>query len=165
MIYSGAKALSGPSAGLVIGRKELIEWVRLQSKGIGRSMKIGKENIIGLTQAVEEYLAEGSESGASMKHRLEPFIAALNQITGLSADIVQDGAGRDIYRARVRVQNGPSAMEVIQKLKVEEPAIYTREYQANHGIIEFDIRAVTETEMHVIVNRLKEIMNPEEPKE
>ena len=55
-------------------------------------------------------------------------------------------------------------MEVIQKLKVEEPAIYTREYQANHGIIEFDIRAVTETEMHVIVNRLKEIMNPEEPK-
>ena len=36
---------------------------------------------------------------------------------------------------------------------------------ANHGIIEFDIRAVTETEMHVIVNRLKEIMNPEEPKE
>ena len=128
-------------------------------------MKIGKENIMGLTQAVEEYLAEGSESGASMKHRLEPFIAALNQITGLSADIVQDGAGRDIYRARVRVQNGPSAMEVIQKLKVEEPAIYTREYQANHGIIEFDIRAVTETEMHVIVNRLKEIMNPEEPKE
>ena len=91
--------MSGPSAGLVIGRKELIEWVRLQSKGIGRSMKIGKENIMGLTQAVEEYLAEGSESGASMKHRLEPFIAALNQITGLSADIVQDGAGRDIYRA------------------------------------------------------------------
>ncbi len=165
VIYSGAKALSGPSAGLVIGRKELIEWVRLQSKGIGRSMKIGKENMMGLTQAVEEYLAEGSESGASMKDRLEPFIAALNQIIGLSADIVQDGAGRDIYRARVRVQNGPSAMEVIQKLKVEEPAIYTREYQANHGIIEFDIRAVTETEMHVIVNRLKEIMNPEEPKE
>ena len=58
VIYSGAKALSGPSAGLVIGRKELIEWVRLQSKGIGRSMKIGKENIMGLTQAVEEYLAE-----------------------------------------------------------------------------------------------------------
>ena len=56
-------------------------------------------------------------------------------------------------------------MEVIQKLKVEEPAIIRREYQANHGIIEFDIRAVTETEMHVIVNRLKEIMNPEEPKE
>ena len=57
-------------------------------------MKISKENMMGLTQAVEEYLAEGSESGASMKHRLEPFVAALNQITGLSADIVQDGAGR-----------------------------------------------------------------------
>ena len=158
VIYSGAKALSGPSAGLVIGKQPYVSWVRLQSKGIGRSMKIGKENMMGLTQAVEEYLAEGSESGASMKHRLEPFIAALNQIIGLSADIVQDGAGRDIYRARVRVQNGPSAMEVIQKLKVEEPAIYTREYQANHGIIEFDIRAVNEQEMAVITDRLQEIM-------
>ncbi|MDT2643781.1 SelA-like pyridoxal phosphate-dependent enzyme, partial [Enterococcus dongliensis] len=38
------------------------------------------------------------------------------------------------------------------------PAIYTREYQANNGIIEFDIRAVNEEEMNKIVTRLKAIM-------
>jgi L-seryl-tRNA(Ser) seleniumtransferase len=162
VIYSGAKALSGPSAGLVIGRKELVQWVRLQSKGIGRSMKIGKENIFGLTQAVEDYLETGSESGASMQERLQPFIKELNQIPSLVADIVQDGAGRDIYRARVKVQGDKTAVEVISELKKEEPAVYTREYQANNGIIEFDIRAVSASEMQMITKRLQEIMNTEE---
>lgn len=52
----------------------------------------------------------------------------------------------------------PSAKAVIDALKVGEPAIYTREYQANNGIIEFDIRAVNEQEMAVITDRLQEIM-------
>ena len=56
-------------------------------------MKIGKDNILGFTQAVEDYLQNGSESGESMKQRLAPFVAAINQLPDLSAKIVQDGAG------------------------------------------------------------------------
>ena len=157
VIYSGAKAIEGPSSGLVIGTVKYIEWVRLQGKGIGRAMKIGKDNILGFTQALEDRLQNGSESGESMKQRLMPFIEELNKIEGLEAKTVQDGAGRDIYRASVKVQNKP-ATEVINALKVENPAIYTREYQANNGIIEFDIRAVNEEELGKIVTRLNEIM-------
>lgn len=157
VIYSGAKAIEGPSSGLVIGKGTYIEWVRLQGKGIGRAMKIGKDNILGLTQALEDRLEYGSESGESMKTRLHPFINELNQIKGLEAKIVQDGAGRDIYRASVTVQE-KSATDVIQALKAENPAIYTREYQANNGIIEFDIRSVDQDELEKIVNRLKEIL-------
>ena len=146
VIYSGAKAIEGPSSGLVIGTAKYIEWVRLQGKGIGRAMKIGKDNILGFTQALEDRLQNGSESGESMKQRLLPFIEELNKIEGLEAKTVQDGAGRDIYRASVKVQN-KAATEVINALKVENPAIYTREYQANNGIIEFDIRAVNEQEL------------------
>ncbi|MGM0125467.1 L-seryl-tRNA(Ser) seleniumtransferase [Enterococcus sp. AZ194] len=158
VIYSGAKAIEGPSAGLVIGKKTLIEWVRLQGKGIGRAMKIGKDNILGFTQAIEDYLAKGSESGVSMKTRLVPFIEGLNKIKGLTAQVVQDGAGRDIYRGSVQVTGEKSAKEVIAELKEKNPAVYTREYQANNGIIEFDIRSVNEEEMNKIVQRLKEIM-------
>lgn len=157
VIYSGAKAIEGPSSGLVIGKGKYIEWIRLQGKGIGRAMKIGKDNILGLTQALEDRLANGSETGDSMKKRLAPFIEAINQIDGLKATVVQDGAGRDIYRASVKVLER-SAKEVIAELKAEDPAIYTREYQANNGIIEFDIRAVNEEEMNKIVTRLKAIM-------
>lgn len=158
VIYSGAKAIEGPSAGLVIGKKEYIEWVRLQGKGIGRAMKIGKDNILGFTQAVEDYLRKGSEDGASMKARLQPFITEINNIQNLDASVVQDGAGRDIYRASVKVTGGKDAKQVIAELKEQNPAVYTREYQANNGIIEFDIRSVNEEEMTKIVKRLQQIM-------
>lgn len=158
VIYSGAKAIEGPSAGLVIGKKRYIEWIRLQGKGIGRAMKIGKDNILGFTQAVEDYLKNGSESGVAMKERLTPFIEKLNKLEYLDAKIVQDGAGRDIFRASLKITGPKTAKAVIQELKEKSPAIYTREYQANNGIIEFDIRSVNNAEMDKIVNRLTVIM-------
>lgn len=158
VIYSGAKAIEGPSAGLVIGKKKYIEWVRLQNKGIGRAMKIGKDNILGFTQAVEDYLKKDSESGESMQKRLLPFIKELNKISSIQASIVQDGAGRDIYRASVKVTGPKTAKEVITELKEENPAIYTREYQANNGIIEFDVRSVNEEEMKEISIYLRKVM-------
>lgn len=162
VIYSGAKALEGPSSGLVIGRSPYVEWVRMQGAGIGRAMKIGKENVLGLVQAVEDYLADGPESGASMRKRLEPFIERVNRVRGLSARVVQDGAGRDIYRANVTVNpddaSGRTARDVIFELKQGDPAIYTREYRANEGIVEFDVRAVDASGLDAIATRLEQIM-------
>lgn len=159
VIYSGAKAIEGPSSGLVIGKKQLIEWVRLQSKGLGRSMKIGKENILGLTQAVADFSQFGTESGESMRQRLHPFIAELNQFPALVAKCVQDSAGRDIYRGEVTVRGELSGVELVEQLKAASPAIYTRDYRANNGVIEFDIRAVTSSEMSKIIQQLKRILS------
>ena len=74
---------------------------------------------------MEDYLKNGSETD-SMKARLAPFIQQVNQIPNLTATVVQDGAGRDIYRASVKVAGEKSAKEVIAELKAENPAIYTR---------------------------------------
>jgi L-seryl-tRNA(Ser) seleniumtransferase len=51
-----------------------------------------------------------------------------------------------------------TAKVVIAELKAQNPAVYTREYQANNGIIEFDIRSVNTEEMKKIVTRLQQIM-------
>lgn len=158
VIYSGAKAIEGPSSGLIIGREPYVTWIQEQSKGLGRSMKIGKENILGFVQAIEDFLTNGTEDGMSMKSRLQPFIVELNQINGIDASIVQDVAGRDIYRAKVVISGEKSAMEVIEQLKQGDTAVYTREYQANHGIIEFDIRAVNSDEMQSIIEKIKAIV-------
>lgn len=160
VIYSGAKAIEGPSSGVVIGKSKLIEWTRLQSKGIGRAMKIGKENILGLTEAIESYLEKGNETGEQMKGRLLPLVTKLDEIEGLSCSIVQDKAGRDIYRAQLKVEEGTSlnAYELVEKMKSGNPAIYTREYEVNNGIIEFDIRAVNENEMTQIISQIKDLI-------
>ena len=152
VLFSGAKAIEGPASGLVFGKEPYIGWTKLQGLGIGRAMKIGKENLLGFTTALSQYLDHGPESGDAMKKRLHPFVAALKE--------VQDGAGRPIFRAAVTVEasSPKNAKQVTAELKVGDPAIYTREYRANEGIIEFDIRAVDQAEMDLIVNRLKEIL-------
>lgn len=161
VIYSGAKALEGTSSGIVLGSKEYIEWVRLQANGIGRAMKIGKENILGLAAAIEHYLEVGPETGESMKKRLLPFIDRLNEIPNIKAAMVQDIAGREIYRAQVTLtdDSGLDAREVMQQLKSGTPAIYIREHQINNGILEFDIRSVNQEEMILIEKSLKEIVS------
>lgn len=161
VIYSGAKALEGTSSGIVFGKKEYIEWIRLQSKGIGRAMKIGKENVLGLAAAIEDYLGNGNESGDSMKERIKPFIRKLNQIPTVKATLVKDIAGREIYRAKVTITDelGMKTKEVVEQLKENSPAIYVREHQVNSGILEFDIRSVNEKEMSIIIDSLKNIVS------
>ena len=58
--YSGGKCLRGPQcSGLVLGRKDLLQaaWVSsAPHHGHGRTMKIGKEEIVGLVAAVEMWI-------------------------------------------------------------------------------------------------------------
>ncbi|MCI1859807.1 MAG: DgaE family pyridoxal phosphate-dependent ammonia lyase [Sporolactobacillus sp.] len=161
IIFSGAKTLEGPTSGLVYGKKKYVGWLRMQMDGIGRAMKIGKENILGLTAAIERYVQFGPENGDHMRRRLAPFVAALNEIAYLNAKVVQDSAGRQIYRAAVTVSSdSPKDAETINReLKTGNPAIYTRAHRVNEGLIEFDIRATHEDEMRQIISRLKKIQN------
>lgn len=59
--FSGGKGIRGPqSAGLLLGRKDLIEAARLNcspnSDSIGRGMKVNKEEMVGMMVAVEVFL-------------------------------------------------------------------------------------------------------------
>jgi L-seryl-tRNA(Ser) seleniumtransferase/D-glucosaminate-6-phosphate ammonia-lyase len=57
VIYSGSKDLLGPTGGLVLGRRALVDAVRAQSSGIGRAMKIRKEAIVGMVDAIDGHMA------------------------------------------------------------------------------------------------------------
>ncbi|MGQ4868249.1 DgaE family pyridoxal phosphate-dependent ammonia lyase [Aeromonas caviae] len=146
VIYSGAKAIEGPTSGLVLGRRQYVEWVKQQADGIGRAMKVGKEGILGLTHAIERYLAKEKESGTAMVAKMTPFIERLNQLPGVSAKVVWDSAGRDIARTAIAFdhqQIGMTTVEVVSRLQQGTPAIYCRSYKANEGHIEIDVRSVT----------------------
>lgn len=146
VIYSGAKAIEGPTSGLVLGKRQYVAWVKQQSGGIGRAMKVGKEGILGLTRAIERYLATEPESGAAMVAKMTPFIEGLNRLTGISARVVWDGAGRDIARTEIAFDEqllGYHAREAVSTLQGGNPAIYCRGYRANEGKIEIDVRSVS----------------------
>ncbi len=146
VIYSGAKAIEGPTSGLVLGRRQYVEWVKQQAGGIGRAMKVGKEGILGLTHAIERYLAKEKESGTAMVAKMTPFIERLNQLPGVTAKVVWDSAGRDIARTDIAFDHerlGMTTVQVVSRLQQDTPAIYCRGYKANEGHIEIDVRSVT----------------------
>ncbi len=159
--YSGAKAIEGPTSGFVACKtKELADNMRLQYKGIGRAMKVGKECTMGLVTAVEEYIAGGKRSPVS-KEELERFAASVGEIPGCKTSIIKDEAGRDIFRCKIDFnpqQYGMNAKDVVRELQRGDVAIFTRDYQANIGSIAIDPRPLnSEKELEIIKQRLKEI--------
>ncbi|MFV0396007.1 MAG: DgaE family pyridoxal phosphate-dependent ammonia lyase [Coprobacillaceae bacterium] len=161
VIYSGTKALEGPTSGLLVGKKEFLNEVKKQSLGIGRVMKVGKESILGLTKAITSYIEKEKMTMDEQVNRLLPFNDKINQINGLQAKNVRDGAGREIIRSEISFNETILSMhtkEIVNALKEGEVAIYTREYRANEGKIEIDIRDVSETELEEIYQKLKKII-------
>jgi len=160
VIYSGAKAIEGPTSGLVLGKHQYVEWVKLQSNGIGRAMKVGKEGILGLTQAIESYTQLPKTTGQEMVDKMTPFIDSLNKLNGVSARVVWDSAGRDIARTEIAFDEaalGWKTKAIVDALKTGEIAIYFRGYRANEGKIEVDVRSVTPPQLEIIAQCIKQL--------
>ncbi|MGB7436367.1 MAG: aminotransferase class V-fold PLP-dependent enzyme [Candidatus Acidiferrum sp.] len=75
--FSGGKALRGPQcAGLLLGREDLVRFALLNNSPhedtIGRSQKVGKEEIVGMVKALELYLNEDHDAlNKEWQQRLE----------------------------------------------------------------------------------------------
>lgn len=161
VIYSGAKAIEGPTSGLVLGKAQYVAWVKQQGNGIGRAMKVGKEGILGLTHAIERYLVKEKESGAAMVTKMTSFIERLNQLPGVSAKVIWDSAGRDIARTDIAFDHariGMSTVQMVERLQQGNPAIYCRGYKANEGHIEIDVRSVSLAQLDQIHAAIAQII-------
>jgi len=95
--YSGGKCLRGPQAsGLVLGRKDLLQAAFLNSAphhGVGRPMKAGKEEIMGLLAAVEAWVL-GRDHAAEWRMwegYLERIAAAVRALPSVTTTIRQPG--------------------------------------------------------------------------
>jgi uncharacterized pyridoxal phosphate-dependent enzyme len=88
--FSGGKAMRGPQcAGLLIGRKDLVAFALLNNSPhedtLGRSSKVGKEEIIGMVKALELYLNEDHEAlAAEWQGRLESISRQIVRVPGVS---------------------------------------------------------------------------------
>ena len=88
--FSGGKAIRGPQcAGLLIGRKELVANALLNNSPhedtLGRSQKVGKEEIVGMVKALELFLAEDHDALArEWQDRLERISIEIRNVPGVS---------------------------------------------------------------------------------
>jgi len=90
--FSGGKAIRGPQcAGLLIGRKDLVAYALLNNSPhedtLGRSQKVGKEEIVGMVKAIESYLKEDHEAlNKDWQRRLELVSAQITKVPGVTTE-------------------------------------------------------------------------------
>ncbi|MEM7538404.1 MAG: aminotransferase class V-fold PLP-dependent enzyme [Chloroflexota bacterium] len=135
-VFSGGKDLHGPQpTGLVVGRSDLIESIRLNgppNHGYGRPMKVGKEEMVGLLKAVELYLEIDQEARRSQDEEIVAgWCHMLNQIDGVQAErSFPNEAKQPLPRALVTIDVsvvGKNRDEVIAALWDGDPAISVAE--------------------------------------
>ncbi len=131
VIFSGGKGLRGPQAsGLLLGRPDLVEASRKAISpfaGIGRGMKVGKEEIIGLVAAVERYLTLDHEAErAELDARAERVTGVLAPVTGLSCETVVPGIANHVPHVVVRwseEQLGLTSEDAAARLLAGDPPV------------------------------------------
>lgn len=108
-IFSGGKGLRGPqSAGLVLGRRELIEACIANgppNHSLGRPMKVGKEEMLGMLAAVQWLLAQDEPTLlASYERMVQGWLDGLAGLPGVRAERgFPSEAGQPHARAVVHV--------------------------------------------------------------
>jgi L-seryl-tRNA(Ser) seleniumtransferase len=90
VVISGGKGVLGPqSSGMLAGRKDLVEAALLHSSpypNIGRGMKVGKEEIVGLLVALERYHNLDHDTVQETWNRRARYLADnLQGVPGLTA--------------------------------------------------------------------------------
>jgi len=90
---SGGKALRGPqSAGILMGRKDLIEAARLNAPprggNIGRGMKVNKEEVFGMYVALERYINTDHEREWKIwEERIATIENAAKKVSGITTTV------------------------------------------------------------------------------
>lgn len=130
-ILSGGKGLRGPqSTGLIVGRREIVEGCRANGSpnhAIGRPMKVGKEEMMGLLAAVEWALEQDEPRLlAGYEASVELWVQGLEGIPGLHAErVFPSEAGQPHGRAVVHLDAGArlDRDQLVDALWAGEPRI------------------------------------------
>jgi L-seryl-tRNA(Ser) seleniumtransferase len=129
--FSGGKAMRGPQcAGLLIGRKDLVANALLNNSPhedtLGRSQKVGKEEIIGMVKAVEVYLREDHDAmSKEWQGRLEGISKELTKIPGVSTSFFTPDIANHVPHMAITWDSKISItpQEVSKQLRNSKPSI------------------------------------------
>jgi len=130
--FSGGKGLCGPqSAGLLLGRKDLIEAARLNSSPngdtVGRGMKVNKEELLAMMVAVERYVkldhqAEWREWEKRVK-TVSDYVASVPTVT---TEVKVPEIANHVPHLHIRWDTSAvkvTVQDVVKQLREGEPAI------------------------------------------
>jgi L-seryl-tRNA(Ser) seleniumtransferase len=164
-LFSGGKGLCGPqSSGLIVGRKALIEAIAFHAcprMAIGRTMKVGKEEIVGLMAAVKWYLSlDRSALMRTYEDQVQYVVAAFSDLPYVAARrSFPSEAGQPMPRAEIIFDEtglGMTRDEILKRLRQGEPGIALAPAGASGVFV--NPQTLKPGQERIICERLREIV-------
>ena len=120
VIFSGGKGIRGPQGtGVLCGRADLIEAAAANgspNRFIGRSMKVAKEEIVGLVTALRLFVDEDEDAETREYTRLcQKVVDALIEVPGIGVSVEHDDYDYHLPTAVIRMSRdwaGPTVDEI-----------------------------------------------------
>lgn len=162
--FSGGKGLRGPqSAGLLLGRKELVAAARMHAppngNTIGRGLKVNKEEIVGMLAALERYLAlDHASELREFERRAETIRRGAADVSGVKADVFVPEVANHVPHVRISwdaAGRGITAAEAVKALRDGEPSIGTR---SEGDSLVIGVWMMQPSEDKVVARRLREVL-------
>mgnify|MGYP001171852313 CR=1 FL=1 len=166
-ICSGHKYLCGTTAGIICGRSDLVRAVELQSRGIGRPMKVGKEGILGAMAALEYRMALDVEAWtADQDRKMYRIIDRMSDLEGVRAGVEPDPNGNPFSRARLDIDAGQadiSAAVLVAAMADGDPSIRLRGHHVDEGYVMVDAIEMSDAEVDLTCERLLSLLTASAP--
>ena len=133
--FSGGKGIRGPqSAGLLLGRKDLIAAARANAapngNSIGRGMKVNKEEMLGMLVALERFLKlDHVALDREYQRRANVVLKSLAGIAGVTASITVPEVANHVPHVKVVLDpavTGITGQEISKRLREGTPSIGVR---------------------------------------
>lgn len=129
--FSGGKGMRGPqNAGLLLGRKYLIDLAHQNNNpgdGVGRGMKVAKEQIVGMVAAVDWVLSHTEESMQSdYQQRVDLIARAVKGIPSVTTETIVPRIANHVPHLLIRFDpavTGVSTQQVVNALHEQKPSI------------------------------------------
>ena len=161
--FSGGKGIRGPqSAGLLLGRKDLIAAARLNgppnSNSIGRGMKVNKEEMLGLLVAVQLFVQrDHAADRREYDRRAETIRSAAAGLPGVKAEVFVPEVANNVPHIRVTWDGADdkAAAAVVKAMKDGEPSIGIR--SENNALV-LGVWMMQPGDDKVVARRLRELL-------
>jgi L-seryl-tRNA(Ser) seleniumtransferase len=162
--FSGGKGLRGPqSAGLLIGRRDLIAAARLNAppngNTIGRGLKVNKEEMLGMLAALELYLAKDHASEKrEFEARAEVIRSGVATVPGIKAESFVPDVANHVPHVRISwdaAARGITPTDAVNRLRAGEPSIGTR---SEGDALVIGVWMMRPGEEKIVARRLREVL-------
>lgn len=163
--FSGGKGIRGPqSAGLLLGRKDLIQAARMNaspnSDAIGRGMKVNKEELVGMMAAVEAYIKKDHEAEwRDWEGRVKTIADSVGPVSSVKAERFVPEISNSVPHLRITWDESQlkiTAAEATRKLLEGNPSIELRP-GAQQGI-EVAVWMMQPGEAQIVARRIREVL-------